>query len=121
MRHRFIGQYTTHWRNHEQAALTAVAFVASPASGVTEGRCEPQRRVDVDRKGLRTLLIEHVERDQADHAAVLVAFEEYLALTETDDAEAVGALLRGHISATDASHDRLLNALDAHIERTEDE
>ena len=76
----------------------------------------------MDRKaGLRTLLIEHVERDQADHAAVLVAFEEYLAVTETDDAEAVGALLRGHISATDASHDRLLNALDAHIERTEDE
>jgi len=71
----------------------------------------------MDSQELRARLIEHVERDQADHAAVVVAFEEYLAVTDTADAQAIRSLLKGHISATDASHERLLHALDAHIER----
>ena len=64
---------------------------------------------------LRARIVEHIERDTADHQEIRDAVLAHDAETPDEDHSALVAAYVEHVDATTASHEQLLALFDAHV------
>lgn len=69
---------------------------------------------------LREALVDHIREDDAAHDVLVAGLAEHIAADEEGDTDhsAIVALLDAHIRVVAQSHEHLLEALDAHIQRS---